>query len=124
MSQKKRNISLENFVREQADFLHMSIEETIEYFGIYNLVDAELLNKHLKVRSVILKKMQERKNKIFIQELKNIYGKLNANVKLVSFKGVTLAYSLYEHPEERWFNDIDLYAKDIESVSECLMSLG
>lgn len=116
--------TLRNFIKKEKVLLSMNTDEVVKKYKLYNLVSEDLLNREARLFRAFTCNIQTQKNKLFLSELVNIMKFAFPDMKIVLFKGLTLAYNYYTNPEERWFNDVDIFTHDVNKVIKLLISQG
>lgn len=116
--------TLRNFIKKEKVLLSMNTDEVVKKYKLYNLVSEDLLNREARLFRAFTCNIQTQKNKLFLSELVNIMKFASPDMKIVLFKGLTLAYNYYTNPEERWFNDVDIFTHDVNKVIKLLISQG
>lgn len=102
-----------------------SVESTIRDLRLGFFFEEELPLGEEKIGILAHRFKQEKKNEIYLKELEKIY-ELCTDEKPLVFKGIAHAYSFYENPNIRFFNDLDLFARkdDCEKITAILEKLG
>ena len=116
---------LKAFVQDRATRKHKTFLEVISELNLeYALLD-ELPLDVKKISTMARIEQQKRSNIVYLDELKKI-NELCTKIKVLVFKGLAHSLSLYDIPQYRCFDDIDLFVRreDYIAVVNILMQLG
>ncbi len=116
--------TLQNFIKQEKVRLSMNTDEIVHKYKLYNLAPEDLLSREARLFRAFTCNIQMQKNKLFLSELTNIMKFASSDMKIVLFKGLSLAYNYYTNPEERLFNDVDIFTHDVNKVINLLISQG
>ncbi len=125
MVEDKIKKELADFVHRIAKDKHKEIKEVIKEYRLGLLLRNELYDNPFDKRIMGILLLQQKRNRIFVQELKKLQ-RFCVNKKFLVLKGLANAYDLYNNPCIRVAGDIDLLVEeaDCADVEKALYQMG